>query len=709
MTRQTNDELRAILLAGVVALALVVNAVALTGSVAAQEPQLNATDGAGGSSSFLFRDGEAQLPEGEESGEDKLTLKTDDGHLPDTFQVILTLEQDSEVEFNTSQNNSNVSAVVFGPGGTPEEPDNATVTGLEKKKVEVFVEYDGRTSSFFGGTTDTNASGVNVSSLLFDTGSVENATLTYEIPSLDKTESYTLDVDTLPTSIEATDANNDFTSSITAGAGAQPLSNDPARLLAGDTTQFPSDFVVTVNLTDDGVYFSDAEPNPTATSGDAEVVRQTNKTIKVGVSNFTGDSGQSEVLSLDGAEFNATSTAGSTNLTWRTLGKTSNYSIDPERLDFDVITGDTEFPRAADQRPDDDRQGGNEVSIRVNGNGKDSTTAFAESNTEMSIVIPEENRENLSFDQSANVGGDVADGSEDGITGTTSAIDDVSIQDNRIDFTLPRAIDNDDRLNVTGIRFNSTAHDGRTTSVGPNVTGGLVAEYRPPNRLDTVNVSSNNTADTVSPIGALAPSATHTGPSGLEENATNQSTGITLNLTDTAGGQMATGEDIVITLEGDSNITFNESQTITVERSGLSQEFYVRENDITVTNYTITIPVGLFPTSQEGDWLNISTESGGLLFDTANVSQVQDASLAVNTTAGDDKRVIQTTSTIVSGCSTIEQAVDENNNNMIDNPEIAQATDYWQFIEEVPGTCGKTISNPKISELTDIWRTASEI
>jgi len=52
---------------------------------------------------------------------------------------------------------------------------------------------------------------------------------------------------------------------------------------------------------------------------------------------------------------------------------------------------------------------------------------------------------------------------------------------------------------------------------------------------------------------------------------------------------------------------------------------------------------------------------------------------------------------------TIEEALDENNNNIIDDPEILKAITYWISGEEVPGTDGQTIDDAKMLELLHIW------
>jgi hypothetical protein len=52
---------------------------------------------------------------------------------------------------------------------------------------------------------------------------------------------------------------------------------------------------------------------------------------------------------------------------------------------------------------------------------------------------------------------------------------------------------------------------------------------------------------------------------------------------------------------------------------------------------------------------------------------------------------------------TVEEALDENHNGLIDDPEILVAVNYWVTGHEVPGTDGKTIDDPKMLELIRLW------
>jgi hypothetical protein len=51
----------------------------------------------------------------------------------------------------------------------------------------------------------------------------------------------------------------------------------------------------------------------------------------------------------------------------------------------------------------------------------------------------------------------------------------------------------------------------------------------------------------------------------------------------------------------------------------------------------------------------------------------------------------------------IEEAMDDDDNNIIDDPEILKALRYWISGEEVPGTGGQTIDDAKMLELLHIW------
>lgn len=57
----------------------------------------------------------------------------------------------------------------------------------------------------------------------------------------------------------------------------------------------------------------------------------------------------------------------------------------------------------------------------------------------------------------------------------------------------------------------------------------------------------------------------------------------------------------------------------------------------------------------------------------------------------------------------IVDAIDQNDNNQIDDEEILRAIELWRSNEPVPGTGGKTIGDTKILELIDLWRNTSPI
>jgi hypothetical protein len=57
----------------------------------------------------------------------------------------------------------------------------------------------------------------------------------------------------------------------------------------------------------------------------------------------------------------------------------------------------------------------------------------------------------------------------------------------------------------------------------------------------------------------------------------------------------------------------------------------------------------------------------------------------------------------------INEAIDRNDNGLIDDDEILRAIELWRSDESVPGTGGKTIGGTKILELIDAWRNETEI
>ncbi len=59
--------------------------------------------------------------------------------------------------------------------------------------------------------------------------------------------------------------------------------------------------------------------------------------------------------------------------------------------------------------------------------------------------------------------------------------------------------------------------------------------------------------------------------------------------------------------------------------------------------------------------------------------------------------------------SPIEEAIDQNGNNLIDDPEILIAVQYWISGQPVPNTGGQVIDDAKILQLVGIWVEGSSI
>jgi hypothetical protein len=97
-----------------------------------------------------------------------------------------------------------------------------------------------------------------------------------------------------------------------------------------------------------------------------------------------------------------------------------------------------------------------------------------------------------------------------------------------------------------------------------------------------------------------------------------------------------------------------------------------------------------------GEFLNSFSEVGGLSR-TFSQTVENNAELAIEQ--------ISDTVEVLS----INEAIDRNDNGLIDDDEILRAIDLWRSDEAVPGTGGKTIGGTKILELIDAWRNETEV
>jgi len=686
MNQETRHKLRALVLATAMTVSVVGGGAAFIGGVTAAEYGLTTTDGAGGESSFLFTNTSGQLPEGAASGDDQLTLKANDS-LPETFDLTLTLDQSSDVTFNASQDPDSVNVEVFSTGGSPQDGSNSSVTSISEKTVEIKAKYK---------VGNGPRAGVNITGLQFDTGARENTTLTWEVRG-DKAN-YTLEVDTLPTTLEAIDDQNGDGADITAGSKDQQMigvtSGTSPRLDAADPTEFPSRFTATLDTADAGITFNttdNSSVSATSPFGSATVSNVNSSQIEVEVTNFdasSGSDGDNYIVQLDGVRYDVTPDAADQNITWNTLGKSAGYELFPERLDAE-FAGSTEFARGATKQPD------NGVGMVINATDK-RTDGLHAGGDNMTVTIPTAVA-GLSFDKTADVSGEVDTGDDNPLTDNPQ-ITNVTVKNESIEFTVPTTVDSGEEVILNGLRFNTSDFDERTATSNVSIDSELNVSYSPVNATGAVGIATANKNVT-----ARAPNVTATGPSRISTNASAENTSVTVNITDTVGGQVANGSDITIEIEGSDNVTFNQSQNIAVDAPG-DQAFFADAGAATITDRKITLPVKENGDSKQGDWLNISSQSGGLTFDTTNLST--NVTLAVTTTAASDgtgNNVTQLTNDVVTPCQLVQSVISDDQGK-IGNANISRAIDLWREDKIVPETCGKKISNSQISNLIDIWR-----
>ena len=179
-----------------------------------------------------------------------------------------------------------------------------------------------------------------------------------------------------------------------------------------------------------------------------------------------------------------------------------------------------------------------------------------------------------------------------------------------------------------------------------------------------------------------------------------QSTGtkeVTLRVTDDAGN---TDTDTVsVTVEDQSSPTADAgSDKTTTPESSVTLDGSGSSDNVGITTYEWDLDDdGDYEESSESPSVTHTFQSTGSTTVTLRVSDA-----AGNT----DTDTIEVT---VESQSSIEEAIDSNNNNQIDSREILQAIQYWRTNEVVPGTDGETISSIDILELIRLWRTTSGI
>lgn len=634
-----NHEIRTLLLVAIVTVWTVASSVGFVGSVAAQSNyDLEASDGASGDESRFLANVDDQLPEGNQSGDDTLRVEATNETLPKQFRGELTLPGSSDLTFNSSQNPSDVELVVIGDDGTAATADgnaDIEVTSISNRQVEFEVNFEGKSP------LGADPVAVEISNLTFDAGSTETVTLEWYIP-YEKTQ-YDLVVEDRDLDLAATDENGGDTAQLTAGANDQPMAGgqgqvdtEPARnlVLQGDEEEFPSAFEASVVVGNDDITFndslsrSDVSASSSNDNADVNVTRVDSDEITVSVSNFEGSAEDAVIVELSGVTFDVPADSTGDTLEWQTLGQRDSYALEAEYLAASFDQGTYEITRGRDGEP----SGGAAVTI---GAGDRATDGFHGQDRELHVQIPSEHRDDLQF----------ANASQPEATMFTT--DDVDVEvENAYRLTLtnfPDDVDSGDSVTVSNITFNTT---GYTPADGgsPSFESGLDLEYEPVDNggQDRVSIATDSEA-----LAVQVPeiSFENGAPTSLEPGAssTGGDTAIEVNITDTSGGQMASGTEIVIGLENANGLTFDTSQEDQLRVRGAS---FATATDVSVYEQTIVIEMPSFASSQEGESVILEHEDGnGIRFDASEATEAR-VPLRVRTNAG-DAGVTQETGTAV--------------------------------------------------------------
>ncbi len=641
MTRNLTSNRWAIAAACLVVVSLVA-AVGL-GSVTAQSSEtygLNATDGAGGNASTLLADFDRQLPEGEASGNDTLEVVAEDDSLPNVSTVTLSLPEDSDVTFDTSQPADQVHVEAFGDNVT--DTEGATVSSVDPDAVEIALDYNGSADEdvlllpMDDGSYD-HARGVRAQNLTFNTSSPETTTVTWAVRN-DQT-AYTLRVEPFDAAMAGTDENGGQGALVTAGANNQSLvgvDGADTLILEGDVEEFPERFSLQVSAAEITPAFADAltadDLAASSPHGTTEVTNVNDSAIVVRVTEFSvddeddalvsvlgNDSETSVVVELAGVTFDVPPDADAGDIVWQIRGEQTAYSVTPERLDV-AIEDSASFPRGLDSQPPDG------VTATIDAAQKD-TAGFHPAGENMTLTIPQEE---LQFDTSSELSGTVSTG---GFLGVSD--DDITefwIEEDTVTFQVPSDIHNESTITIDGIRFNTTAYNATMGDETAAFDSGLSATYRPIDPHAPVSITTSDrpvsvTVPAVS-VGDGSPAQLFAGMDGQDGAGA-----VTVNVTDTAGGQMAPGSQIRIRLTGDDTITFDDRQSdrLVVEDTGA--DFWADIHSVTPREIVLEATEAR---STEGDVIHLVHKDGaGIRFNASAADGGDTARLVTETTAGD--------------------------------------------------------------------------
>ncbi|WP_336134007.1 PGF-pre-PGF domain-containing protein [Natronomonas amylolytica] len=628
MTDARTHELRALLLACLVALSALAGGVAFAGTAAAEQHDLTASDGAGGNASALVAGFDDQLPDGDESDDDTLRVEATNESLPADFQGELRVP-DSEVSFADEQA---FEVVVIGETGDERTTadDSVTVTHVGNDRIAFEVN---------DATLSSAPVAIEIRDLRFDAAAAETATLQWTVAGEEAT--HDLRVEPFDAELTATDENGGLSAAVTAGAKNQTMvgaatgtPNDPADslVLRADEDELPSQFVATLSLDGSGITFHDrnnGDFDVSSSSGRAVVptggVSPTE--IRVEVYELDGNSEDAAVIQLDDVTFDVPPNASIENVTWEISGRSDTYELLPDRPAVRFASSQA-VPRGLDGAPSD----GATVEI----SGQDAyTTGLHDGDENITVAIPDDRRENLSFDTTAETTAAIE--SDDDLFGSEAA---ATVEENRIVVAVDRDIDDSETVTLSNVRFDTSGFEGPADAAAADFESNLAVVTTP---VDSGAFAPVETpTENVLTVGT--PEITVEGDTTQLESgvaATNGTADIGVRIDDTTGHQIAPGSEVVVSLDGADGIDFDTTQTVTVNGS-LSESV-----DVSATENAIVVSVAedASPTAA-GDSLVIEGADGdGLRFDTTDAATGDSASFSVETNAG-DVPVVQSTDAV---------------------------------------------------------------
>ena len=482
-----------------------------------------------------------------------------------------------------------------------------------------------------------------------------------------------------PASVGVTAGATDQAPIETAGEGPATL-----RLTENESGDFPDSGTAHLTLPDGaGVTFDTANSSAVASGDNASATVTNVSATAVTIQVNSTDADATSSLNLEGLRFTVAPDASPANATW-TFGNASGATtVEPERLVFEGFGDDV--PRGAEKVPE------NETGLIIRAPTDARSSGFHEEGDDIRVIIPEEYGDDILFNTSS----DVQVTSEGGNCGLplvgVPRPEESTLTESMLLINSSCDIDREARIEVSGLQFDVT---GANASEPAEFVADIDGTYDPVNSTDRVRVAAG------SPVEAHAP-VVEAGRTAVEADVTN-TTGngaVRLSVADDVGRLMGNGTRMTVELE-DTGVTFNESQDVeAVSVSGDTPPPSV----VDVSGTAIVLETN--GETEAGDEFRLQRAGGEALgFDVA--PNANDTALRVTTTPGAED-VTQATETVVlvecTSETTIEDAIDADDDNDIDFSEMLDAAGYYNDDEVVPGTCKRMVRrNDDRTDLLDI-------